>query len=100
MQRAILTNDSSLDVQPVPARANGLRPSPQQLPATLADFTGRDDILEQICLLLAPADGAVPQHLRVMTLTGKGGISFPFWRYEVGGRPASRRRRRSPASSK
>jgi DNA-binding SARP family transcriptional activator len=74
MERAILANDRSLDVQPVPVRAGGLQPVPRQLPATLADFTGRDDILERICALLAPADGTVPQYLPVVTLTGKGGI--------------------------
>lgn len=75
MERAILVNDGSLDVPPAPVRARGLQPTtPRQLPAALADFTGREDILEQIRLLLAPADDAVAEHLGVVTLTGKGGI--------------------------
>jgi len=35
-----------------------------------------------------------------LPLAGRGGISFLFWRYEIGRRPASRRRRHSPATSK
>ena len=35
-----------------------------------------------------------------LPLTERGGISFPLWRYEVGNRPASQRRRRSHAPSK
>jgi hypothetical protein len=35
-----------------------------------------------------------------LPLTERGGISFPFWRYEVGQRSASQRGRRSRASAK
>ena len=44
-----------------------------------AFFGGRS---REVCTLYLP-------------LTGRGGIGFPFWRYEVRSRPVSRRTRRS-----
>lgn len=74
MEQAILANDCTLELPPKLAYSPVVQPTPRQLPAALADFTGRDDILEQICGLLAPAEGTKGQHLRVVTLTGRGGI--------------------------
>jgi DNA-binding SARP family transcriptional activator len=79
LERAILTGDSRLEL-PGPLATGGLRsqpaqaPVPRQLPAAIADFTGREQELARICGLLSPADpgGGMP-YVTVVTLTGRGG---------------------------
>jgi len=72
MEQAILENDPSLARARPPA--DGRQVIPRQLPATLGDFTGRDDILRQICSLLIPADDSAHVHMPVITLSGRGGV--------------------------
>jgi DNA-binding SARP family transcriptional activator len=55
------------DAQPVPR--------PQQLPADIADFTGRADQVEQVCALMAEdGPGASPGAVRVVVVMGAGGL--------------------------
>ena len=55
MERAILASDRSLDLQASPAHTVVQPPTPRQLPAAVPDFTGREDILNQIaCHWLRP----------------------------------------------
>jgi DNA-binding SARP family transcriptional activator len=85
LERAILANDPELDLPEGGGRVTmhgvtvhgGLTvvPTPRQLPAAIADFTGREDLLAQVCELLSPAsqwDGS--RHVPVVTLTGRGGV--------------------------
>jgi len=82
LERAILVNDRALDL-PEGARRGGTTrgrlggvPVPRQLPATTADFTGRQDVVDRVVGLLssAPDDCVGHQHVPVVTLTGKGGV--------------------------
>jgi tetratricopeptide (TPR) repeat protein len=81
LQQAILTRDPALDIPPWPAEAvpgDGLAaiPLPRQLPASVPDFVGREDLVQQAYeVFRRPAGtageaGAVP----VVLLTGRGGI--------------------------
>jgi DNA-binding SARP family transcriptional activator len=81
LERAILENDPALELEP-DARSGprGPRPGPsvipRQLPAAVADFTGRGEVLSGIKSLL-PAAGGEPdgsRFLPVVVLTGKGGV--------------------------
>jgi DNA-binding SARP family transcriptional activator/Tfp pilus assembly protein PilF len=74
LERAILADDPALrlaDVPQTPAPA----PGPEQLPPDVADFTGREPILNQVRELLgggsAPASGGAPA---VVALSGKPGV--------------------------
>jgi DNA-binding SARP family transcriptional activator len=50
-------------------------PRPQQLPADIADFTGRADQVEQVCALMAEdGPGASPGAVRVVVVMGAGGL--------------------------
>jgi DNA-binding SARP family transcriptional activator len=92
LQRAILAADPALNLDHQPGRgpqlraraelvrAGGLLPGsglvPHQLPAAIADFTGREAALADLIRVLSADDdqtggaGSVP----VVTLTGKGGV--------------------------
>jgi DNA-binding SARP family transcriptional activator len=80
LERAILANDKTLDLEPAVhsgsfwADRNG--PTvPCQLPAAIADFTGRLDVQhELIDLLSAGPDDEGTRYLPVVALTGKGGV--------------------------
>jgi DNA-binding SARP family transcriptional activator len=80
LERAILANDKTLDLEPAVragsfwADRNG--PTvPCQLPAAIADFTGRQDLEhELIGLLSAGPDDEGTKYLPVVALTGKGGV--------------------------
>jgi len=81
LERAILESDPALELEPA-ARSGpkALRPGtpaiPRQLPAAVADFTGRAEVLSSIGALLSP-DGRQPdstRFLQVVVLTGKGGV--------------------------
>jgi DNA-binding SARP family transcriptional activator/tetratricopeptide (TPR) repeat protein len=81
LEQAILRNDPALDLapqtrgQPEPARRR-TDEIPRQLPAAVADFTGRDDVLGSLVELLSPAgtEEGEPRYLPVVTLAGKGGV--------------------------
>lgn len=56
-------------------RGAGLVPRPQQLPADIADFTGRADQVEQVCALMAEdGPGTSPGAVRVVVVMGAGGL--------------------------
>lgn len=80
LEQAILTGAPSLDISQasleVPGDVLAAMQLPRQLPGSVADFVGRDDLVKLACAALQrPADtagetGAVP----VVLLTGRGGI--------------------------
>lgn len=87
LEQAILRNDPALDLttkeraHPAPAGqadtgANGSSAIPRQLPAAVADFTGREGELTSLVALLSPSEHQTdkPRYLPVVTLAGKGGI--------------------------
>ncbi|MFB6435730.1 BTAD domain-containing putative transcriptional regulator [Streptomyces sp. NPDC056411] len=75
LQQRILRADPDLEAPP--ADAGGLESAdhvvvrPQQLPATVADFTGRSAFVDELGRQLATADGSV---MAVSALTGIGGV--------------------------
>ncbi|GAA4094929.1 AfsR/SARP family transcriptional regulator [Actinomadura miaoliensis] len=80
LESAILASDRSLDLPGGVVRGAAQEwlaatPAPHQLPAATADFTGRDQLIEQVLALLSP-DGADDRARRVpvVVLTGKGGV--------------------------
>ncbi|HEX3516802.1 MAG TPA: BTAD domain-containing putative transcriptional regulator [Trebonia sp.] len=79
MQRAILDQDTAIGLpREVPHRAvSHLSPYtgvPRQLPATIADFTGRQRLLAEITRALAdPPPGTAGRCLPVACLNGEGG---------------------------
>ena len=57
------------------ARSGG--PSPEQLPADVADFTGRDEQVDRLCGLLAgagPGASSDPGAVRIAVVAGAGGL--------------------------
>ncbi|MCI4066267.1 tetratricopeptide repeat protein [Micromonospora sp. R77] len=69
LETAILAEDPSLRL--TPAEAGPPRTVPHQLPADIADFTGRDAQVAQIISVMAePDDRAVP----VVVMAGKAGV--------------------------
>ena len=81
LEQAILTGDSTLDP---PAASTAGRteetalavPRPRQLPATVADFVGREGLLKAACETLGPPPTTAGQagHVAMLMLTGRGGI--------------------------
>ncbi|MEU9124210.1 BTAD domain-containing putative transcriptional regulator [Streptomyces sp. NPDC048506] len=75
LHRRILRADSDLDAPPVaiggPDVADHVVVRPQQLPATVADFTGRTAFVAELGQQLATAEGSV---MAVSALTGIGGV--------------------------
>jgi DNA-binding SARP family transcriptional activator len=80
LQRAILAKDSGLDLsRDADSRLSIGGPDdgavPYQLPAAIADFTGRERLFNQlIALLSAPERPGEPRYLPVVSLNGKGGV--------------------------
>ncbi|MGE5291022.1 MAG: BTAD domain-containing putative transcriptional regulator [Micromonosporaceae bacterium] len=81
LERAILANDTMLDLPRGVRRGpeEGRFPTaavPRQLPAAVADFTGREDILDKLCDLLSPRtkDPDAARYVAVASLNGKGGV--------------------------
>ncbi len=80
LQRAILAKDSALDLnretESRPSGAgSGSQAVPYQLPAAIADFTGREKMFNQLVGLLSATDGAEGRrYLPVACLNGKGGV--------------------------
>ncbi|MFG3117297.1 BTAD domain-containing putative transcriptional regulator [Streptomyces sp. NPDC048197] len=75
LQQRILRADTDLDAPPVvidgPDAADPVVVRPQQLPATVADFTGRSAFVDELGKQLATAEGSV---MAVSALTGIGGV--------------------------
>ena len=66
-------NDRTMDAY-VPGRAPG-RPAPAQLPADVADFTGREDVVADLCRWLGEAArGGSPGSVMVSAVAGQAGI--------------------------
>lgn len=81
LQRAILANDRGLELGPDGRRSLGWTRDPvalvaHQLPAAIADFTGRNHLVTKLTeLLSASEDQREPNgYLPVITLAGKGGV--------------------------
>jgi DNA-binding SARP family transcriptional activator len=86
LEQAMLTRDPQVDRwgprQPAALRsAPGLAdksaatPVPRQLPRTIMDFTGRDEILDEISqLVTGQARGGRPLEVPVILLVGRGGV--------------------------
>jgi DNA-binding SARP family transcriptional activator len=80
LEQAMLTRDAQLE-SPGPRQPAGLPGKaaaalvPRQLPRTIADFTGREEVLAEIGRVLTGADasGLVPD-VPVVVLTGRGGM--------------------------
>ncbi|MFG2224123.1 BTAD domain-containing putative transcriptional regulator [Streptomyces sp. NPDC048644] len=75
LQQRILRADPDLDPPTAPAssrnQAEPVIPRPQQLPATVSDFTGRASFVAELSEQLATAEGHV---MAVSALTGIGGV--------------------------
>ncbi len=55
-------------------------PAPAQLPADVADFTGREDQVKHLCDMLASgADDADPGAVRIALVAGSAGSARPRW---------------------
>lgn len=81
LQRAILAKDHQLAVNTGASRGlswvnAGAAMVPQQLPPAIADFTGREDLIQSLSALLSAKDSedGRARYLPVVTLTGKGGV--------------------------
>jgi DNA-binding SARP family transcriptional activator/tetratricopeptide (TPR) repeat protein len=82
LHQAILKNDPGLTVPsqlnniPKLTQAQHPAPVPRQLPADIADFTGRQDIIGRLCSLLSQARGPEGSDLpmQVAVLTGMSGV--------------------------
>lgn len=81
MANAILNRDSSLDLPRSPAPDGAGRtgvaeqPVPHQLPASIADFVGREDSLNEIKQMLGrtrPPESAYA--VRIVAVSGRGGV--------------------------
>ncbi|GLW17550.1 regulatory protein AfsR [Streptomyces sp. NBRC 13847] len=75
LHQRILCADTELDAPPVTSDGLGSADQvvvrPQQLPATVADFTGRTTFVSELGAQLATAEGSV---MAVSALTGIGGV--------------------------
>jgi len=91
LETAILNRDPSLDFTPrapaaakvVPAQlpSEGAQraladrvPVPRQLPASIADFTGREEQIEAIKATIAPEGDQGAYAVRIVGISGKGGV--------------------------
>jgi DNA-binding SARP family transcriptional activator len=77
LEQAILSNDASLATAAPPP----VSPVPRQLPAAVADFTGRADASQLLCSYLMPARGST--RVPVLALTGQGGVGKTALALEV-----------------
>ncbi len=79
LQSAILAKDATLDAPPeATASLTALRVEtavvPRQLPAAISDFTGREELLENLLAMLTTAGPDGRKYLPVTSLNGKGGV--------------------------
>jgi DNA-binding SARP family transcriptional activator/tetratricopeptide (TPR) repeat protein len=73
LQRRILAGDDALNATQEPNRVvvpTQRRPAPNQLPAAVADFTGREEVVEQVTAALRETRDALP----VWVISGLGGV--------------------------
>jgi DNA-binding SARP family transcriptional activator/tetratricopeptide (TPR) repeat protein len=85
LERAILNRAPTLDLPVGDARPTALadeRPTveqpigPRQLPCSIADFTGRESHIAEICRVLSNErrSALAPYAVRIMAISGKGGV--------------------------
>jgi DNA-binding SARP family transcriptional activator/tetratricopeptide (TPR) repeat protein len=86
LHQQILNADPALDLEPAPAPAPNAaepqvdeeqeaeRPVPRQLPADIADFTGREEDLLRLDALLPGDGGSRPTAVVLTAITGTGGV--------------------------
>jgi DNA-binding SARP family transcriptional activator/tetratricopeptide (TPR) repeat protein len=79
LQSAILAKDATLDAPPeTTASLTALRVEtvvvPRQLPAAISDFTGREELLDDLVAILTTAEPDGRKYLPVASLNGKGGV--------------------------
>ena len=80
LERAILGSDQKLDLERgvrsmTPWVYENRVPVPRQMPTAIADFTGRQDIMQTLIELLSGRpESDEPKYLPVIALNGKGGI--------------------------
>jgi DNA-binding SARP family transcriptional activator len=84
LEQAILTRDPKIDppgLRPsvgltgLPGTAAAATPLPRQLPRTIADFTGREEILDKVSHIVSGQDTSDdPPEVPVVVLTGRGGV--------------------------
>jgi DNA-binding SARP family transcriptional activator/tetratricopeptide (TPR) repeat protein len=83
LEEAILTRNPRIDLPgsqhggshhaATPGMTGDL-PTPRQLPRTIADFVGREQILVQMSQMLSRSDGRDDPDVPVVVLTGRGGV--------------------------
>ena len=92
LENAILNRDPALDLpeaaaaagsssSPVPSESPepGAAPAgrhviPRQLPASIADFTARDDLVDQIKQILARGQDSMSYAVPIVAISGRGGV--------------------------
>jgi DNA-binding SARP family transcriptional activator/tetratricopeptide (TPR) repeat protein len=82
LERAILNRDPVLDlrdrhVPPVVSGGSAVARQPmvpQLLPASLADFTGRADVVAEICRLSGAPGAGTPYGMPIVAISGRGGV--------------------------
>jgi DNA-binding SARP family transcriptional activator len=79
LERAVLANDRALDLDQEMPRgpdwtAENAPVVPRQLPAAIADFTGRQDMQKSLITLLSVGGPEETRYVPVVVLTGKGGV--------------------------
>lgn len=79
LEAAILNRDAALDLRPATETPTATErepvepiSSPRQLPASIADFTGREDNIEEIKQLLSGEQTSYA--VRIVSISGKGGV--------------------------
>jgi len=103
LQQQILAEDPALDLHPQPAMADGegslgavstngqtASPVPRQLPAAVADFTGRTGELEQLTQILGQASARTPGTVVISAIGGMAGVGKTalalHWAHQVASR--------------
>ncbi len=74
LHHAVLVRDPLLDIDVAPDRGPLAAEKPRQLPAAIADFTGREDDLAALRRCLVVDGGPAPFAPRVAAVSGPGGV--------------------------
>ncbi|HEU5471977.1 MAG TPA: BTAD domain-containing putative transcriptional regulator [Actinophytocola sp.] len=76
LERAVLSGDPSLDLPEAGEEPATEQPSviPRQLPSSIADFVGREDLLDEIRQILASGESTAPYAVPVVAISGRGGV--------------------------
>lgn len=79
LHTAILSGDPSLELAAGSRRqaqwsGHGATVTPKQLPAAIADFTGREEIVDELTQSLRPPGEGRRGYVPVLVLAGKGGV--------------------------